>query len=310
MASVKNCLGEYQDEYSGERIFIIGNGPSLAQTTLEKLNPEYTLGMNRINKIYPDTDWRPSLYYFPQSINNNSAPDTFSNDNCLGENIQLGIPCFINSTYSNIISNEENVFFFDKFHLWGHNPFHNSSIHRIKQMPLNQLLEFWSDDISQHIYHYHAMYGAIQTAVFLGFKKIYLIGCDLGLPYINPHMVFESGLDPYRYDSSKISYIKEAIQKGLLGRSIGNAITMKIIELIENSKISIGNFLNNDQYHFTSTYLNKLMISDGPKNEYEMRKSHIVSKRICNSKNIGVYNATAGGSLDIYERVDLDSVIS
>jgi len=53
------------------RIFLVGNGPSLAQTDLSKLRNDYSFGMNLIHKIYPYTDWRPSFYMFsdhPQYI--------------------------------------------------------------------------------------------------------------------------------------------------------------------------------------------------------------------------------------------------
>ena len=38
--------------YEGERLFLIGNGPSLEETPLEALESEYTMAMNRIDLIY------------------------------------------------------------------------------------------------------------------------------------------------------------------------------------------------------------------------------------------------------------------
>lgn len=40
-------LEELQNQYRGERCFIIGNGPSLANTDIGKLRHEYTFGLNR-----------------------------------------------------------------------------------------------------------------------------------------------------------------------------------------------------------------------------------------------------------------------
>ncbi len=40
-------LDEMRDRYAGERCFIIGNGPSLANTDLSKLRDEHTFGLNR-----------------------------------------------------------------------------------------------------------------------------------------------------------------------------------------------------------------------------------------------------------------------
>jgi hypothetical protein len=52
-----------KDKYTDERIFILGNGPSLNETDLSRLSSEYTLAMNKVSKLYDDTSWRPSFYY-------------------------------------------------------------------------------------------------------------------------------------------------------------------------------------------------------------------------------------------------------
>ena len=45
-----------------KRIFLIGNGPSLADTPLNMLIGEDTFAMNNIHRIYDKTDWRPKYY--------------------------------------------------------------------------------------------------------------------------------------------------------------------------------------------------------------------------------------------------------
>jgi len=45
---------EMKNIHRGERCFIIGNGPSLKNTDLRKLENEYTFGMNRIYLIFPE----------------------------------------------------------------------------------------------------------------------------------------------------------------------------------------------------------------------------------------------------------------
>ena len=44
------------------RWFVLGNGPSLANTPLDLLIGENTVGINRINLIYDKTAWRPTIY--------------------------------------------------------------------------------------------------------------------------------------------------------------------------------------------------------------------------------------------------------
>jgi hypothetical protein len=47
-------LAALKDIHKGRRAFIIGNGPSLKQTDLSKLNGEISFGMNRIYLMFPE----------------------------------------------------------------------------------------------------------------------------------------------------------------------------------------------------------------------------------------------------------------
>ncbi|MFH2104569.1 MAG: 6-hydroxymethylpterin diphosphokinase MptE-like protein [Chloroflexota bacterium] len=47
-------LAGLKDRYFGERCFIIGNGPSLKNTDLSRLQTEFTFGLNRIYLLYPE----------------------------------------------------------------------------------------------------------------------------------------------------------------------------------------------------------------------------------------------------------------
>jgi len=55
----------YKDMHKGERVFLIGNGPSLANTDLDLLKSENTIAMNRISMIYENNSlWKPTYYLF------------------------------------------------------------------------------------------------------------------------------------------------------------------------------------------------------------------------------------------------------
>ena len=47
-------LAALKDAHTGQRAFIIGNGPSLKNTDLSKLRDEFTFGMNRIYLMFPE----------------------------------------------------------------------------------------------------------------------------------------------------------------------------------------------------------------------------------------------------------------
>lgn len=47
-------LAALQNIHKGQRCFIIGNGPSLRQTDLQKLRGEFTFGLNRVYLLFPE----------------------------------------------------------------------------------------------------------------------------------------------------------------------------------------------------------------------------------------------------------------
>jgi hypothetical protein len=86
-------------------VFILGNGPSLQQTPLERLDDEYTIAMNKISKIYNKADWRPTYYIFHDAVHEDwnqygiSDLDTggLNQDTIesVRETVELGISCFL-----------------------------------------------------------------------------------------------------------------------------------------------------------------------------------------------------------------------
>ena len=51
-----------RNKYKGHRCFVMGNGPSLNNTPMEKLEDEYVWGVNRCHLLYDQISWRPTFY--------------------------------------------------------------------------------------------------------------------------------------------------------------------------------------------------------------------------------------------------------
>jgi hypothetical protein len=49
-----STLSSFKNQHHGQRCFILGNGPSLKQTDLSKLQGEFTFGLNRIYLLFPE----------------------------------------------------------------------------------------------------------------------------------------------------------------------------------------------------------------------------------------------------------------
>lgn len=57
-------IAKYKDLYKNRRCFIVANGPSLRADDLDRLSRtgEISFGMNRIYKLFDQTEWRPTFY--------------------------------------------------------------------------------------------------------------------------------------------------------------------------------------------------------------------------------------------------------
>ena len=62
---MNEVFNEYKDFHKYERLFLIGNVPSLSETDLNLLKNENTISMNRISLMYNKyKEWRPTYYIY------------------------------------------------------------------------------------------------------------------------------------------------------------------------------------------------------------------------------------------------------
>jgi len=306
---------ELCDNFEGKRLFIIGNGPSLNDTPLERLNDEYTMGINKVHRVYPDTAWRPDIYLLMWDPWYKKSERYVGDDpyDFVRKNIKTDIPCFLRSEFGNIdrgFLDRPNVHFFDRFKLrYDTIPLHSMSPDDVLDLDIDHLQEYWSQKIEYHIYEYHSMYTASQIAAYLGFDEIIFVGCDLGFEYKDPHMIYDGGLDPFIHSGGKKRYIRDAIKQGSLKGSLVNALMYKLISN-DRTKGAMERVIKvTDPNRVDPNYMNGIQIIDERPLNTEMRRSHAVIKRVCNDLGIDVYNATIGGELEIYERIDLEDVL-
>lgn len=54
-------VGALKDRYKGRPLLVVGNGPSLNKTPLDEFAQVPSIGMNKIDMIFPRTIWRPHM---------------------------------------------------------------------------------------------------------------------------------------------------------------------------------------------------------------------------------------------------------
>jgi hypothetical protein len=141
-------LAAFQDIHKGQRCFIIGNGPSLRQTDLSKLNGEYTFGVNRIYLMFPELGFGTTYFLTVNSL---------VIEQCAEEIRALTIPKFLSWRSHPLIKPTEDMMF----------------LHTTYTGPK------FAQDVRGRVWEGATVtYVALQLAYYMGFKEVILIGVD------------------------------------------------------------------------------------------------------------------------------------
>ena len=147
-------LRSLKNKHKGETIFIIGNGPSLTPEILSKIKGKTCLASNKIYLMFQHTDWRPNYYSVEDDL---VLKNNISEINEYNSSLKL-LP--IHSIFH--IGKVKDAIYFN-YH--GH--------HFYPDKP-----KFSSDVLSGIYWGGSVVYTQIQLAIFLGAKKIVLLGVD------------------------------------------------------------------------------------------------------------------------------------
>lgn len=224
-------IEKLKDMYHGERCFIVGLGPSLRKEDLDVLdeNKERCFSVNTIYKIFGQTKWRPDFYV----VSDTDYIDNFNEDISFVKDIKL---LFVgDQTKSDII---------DSNRLSCNQELYRYHINRTVRIDSKT---GFSNDFSRNAYFgATVVYICMQLAVYMGFKKIVLLGVD-----------FSGGMS--------------------------------------NSGKHYGHFYKEEKLE--STFFGEIVQS-----------AYLAAKTYTESHNIRIVNASRGGKLEIFDRVDFDEL--
>jgi hypothetical protein len=154
-------LASLKGSHNGQRCFIMGNGPSLNVTPLEKLAGEIVWGVNRCYLLFDRITWRPAFYI---AVDDRVVPDNAKEIN-------------------HIISALPNTTFFFPLHFRIRRTLRSdSNTYWYHEILLGEEFlpdGYFSTDVVAFVRSVRTVtIAAMQLAVHLGFNPIYLIGCD------------------------------------------------------------------------------------------------------------------------------------
>lgn len=151
-------LKRFKDIHKDDRrCFIVATGPSLRIQDLEvlRINKEICFSVNSIYKIFSSVSWRPD-YYFA------GDPEMLINH---GEDIVgLDVPnIFIGDLYHPFFSRYKDCCKINRYHLlWDYD-----------------YIDVFSSDVTEGVYMGGSVVSqALQFAIYMGFREVYIIGAD------------------------------------------------------------------------------------------------------------------------------------
>ncbi len=145
----KQRLESWRNRFKGERCFVVGNGPSLRNTDLSKLENEFTFGMNRIYLAFETYDFMTSCLV---SVNDLVL------EQCHEDMAALELPKFVTWRARQYFDAGSETLFLDTDYT---------------------LPENFSGDATSRLFEgFTVTYVCLQLAYFMGFKEAILIGVD------------------------------------------------------------------------------------------------------------------------------------
>lgn len=171
-SEIRRCES-FRNKYAGQRCFVTCTGPSLTISDVEKLAGEKTFGVNSILKAYPLTKWRPDFYVMVDII---AYRDYYSKDEALidtmcKEQAFLHYRCLTKSAHGKEILVPVNFIN------------HNRGRMKRNKITLSKDASICINDC------FTVTIMAIQLAIYMGFKEIYLLGCDCNYKAEKSHFI-------------------------------------------------------------------------------------------------------------------------
>ena len=197
-------IKDYENKYAGQRCFVVATGPSLTFSDLDMIKDEYSFSMNAAILALDKTEWRPDFY-------------SIGDGNVFG-NIKEAVlqHTELNIVVDSAIKTSHNLPDWIKAY-----PMHLLD-HRLLNWKRNPQWTF-SDDCYGALYHVPSIvFYVLQFACYMGFKEIYLLGCDCNYNLPSAHFIeyHDDNLLPAKSFGNELITTHEAFKKYADSRGI------------------------------------------------------------------------------------------
>jgi hypothetical protein len=160
-------LKALRDRYHGQAMLVVGNGPSLNRTPLDDFVGVPSIGMNKIDLIYPRTRWRPSVVVCLNNIVAQQHQDHF---------VASEVPVFVAWKARWLIRSENR--------------------HKLAYFSTALSNSFSTDALSGFGSSATVTYIALQMAYWMGANPVILLGVDHRFKYAGPESTYQKREGP------------------------------------------------------------------------------------------------------------------
>lgn len=174
-------LRKLKNSHEGERCFIVATGPSLTFEDLHAIKKEFTFGMNSCVLALDKTDWVPSFYGIQDEYVYLKIKDVLNKEAMM----RLKDKILVADTMVKLCPETA------KFHQFPHTFMNHKYDHK-----KTGVIRF-SEDCDNIVYDgYSILFSLMQLAVYMGFKEIYLLGCDCSYQGNKKNFIEHGAIDP------------------------------------------------------------------------------------------------------------------
>lgn len=156
-------INKFQNLHEGKRCFVIGNGPSLKISDLEKLEHDITFASNSIYALYQSTAWRPTYYCANDKIFCDKMMSDKKDMETLMDGCKAAFTSVLGAGFQHRDDSDMEKLYF---------------VQLVEHSAENQIPCF-SADCSEQVYLGGTVtYVMLQLAAYMGLEQIYLLGMD------------------------------------------------------------------------------------------------------------------------------------
>lgn len=212
-------IKNYKNKYSGKRCFIVATGPSLTINDLEKIKDEFSFGMNSIIKAFDKTRWCPDFYMIQDEYVYEKMEYELQR-----VSKEYNFPIVVGGIIPVKYKSAKN---FPQFslHYLDHKMYHKNGCGEFK----------FSEDCYSVIYDaYTVTFSILQMACYMGFKEIYLLGCDCNYNQTKTHFI------DYGYHDPKASIMGDKMIRGHYEfKKFADSIGIKVINCTNGGMLDV-----------------------------------------------------------------------